>query len=160
MLIVDGDPGHTPTVPAGLTVSSRAEAHKQLLRPWGQAINSLTIFAVLLWVVAAAIVGSALYLSAIERTRDFAVFRATGSTTRALVAGLLAQAAVLTSASGVLAIVIAVAISPVFPLPVTVTLSQMVVTLVVSIVVGLFAAMTGLRRAVSVEPALAFAGRT
>ena len=40
---------------------------------------------ILLWIVAACIVGSIVYVSAIERTRDFAVFKATGASNGSLV---------------------------------------------------------------------------
>ena len=46
------------------------------------------MIAVLLWIVAALIVGSVIYLSALERTRDFAVFKAVGVSTRSVIAGL------------------------------------------------------------------------
>ena len=55
-------------------------------------MSSITIMAVLLWVVAALIVGSVIYLSALERLRDFAVFKAIGVPTRTSLAGLAMQA--------------------------------------------------------------------
>ena len=57
-------------------------------------MNSITIVAVLLWVVAALIVGSVIYLSALERLRDFAVFKAIGVPTRNIAAGLAMQAVI------------------------------------------------------------------
>ena len=60
----------------------RDGAVADLLRPLKVAVNSITIVAILLWVVAALIVGSVIYLSALERLRDFAVFKAIGVPTR------------------------------------------------------------------------------
>ena len=48
----------------------------------------MSLMAGLLWVVAAMIVGSMIYMSALERTRDFAVFKAVGVPTRSILAGL------------------------------------------------------------------------
>jgi putative ABC transport system permease protein len=65
-------------VPDGYRAIDRAGAIGDLLRPLKVARDSITIVAVMLWVVAALIVGSVIYLSAIERLRDFAVFKAIG----------------------------------------------------------------------------------
>jgi putative ABC transport system permease protein len=66
--------------------------------------------------VAAGIIGSIVYLSALERQREFAVLKATGAANRSLLAGLALQAVLLSAAAA------------------------------------------GLRRAVGVQPALAFGG--
>ena len=57
-------------------------------------MNSITIVAIMLWIVAALVVGSAIYLSALERLRDFAVFKAIGVPTRDIAGGLALQAIV------------------------------------------------------------------
>jgi putative ABC transport system permease protein len=153
MLIVDGDVG---PMPPGLIAQTRDEARRQLLRPLHNSQASLQLMAVLLWIVAAAIVGAGLYLSAIERTKDFAVFKATGARTGDIAAGLAVQAATLTVAASVAAVVLAMVLAPLFPLPVTIPVSQAVQTLLVAVVVGLVASIAGLRHAASVGPALAF----
>jgi putative ABC transport system permease protein len=147
-----------PVAPPGLAVSTRDQAADQLVRPFRQAITSLALLAVILWAVAAAIVGSSLYLTVIERTRDFAVFRATGTTTRSLVVGLTVQALALTLTAALAAIGLALVLAPLFPLPITVTGVQMGLVVVVAVGVGLVASIAGLRRAIRVEPALAFGG--
>jgi putative ABC transport system permease protein len=108
--------------------------------------------------VAATIIGSVLYLQAIERTRDFAVFKATGTSTAAIGAGLALQAVVLSLAAAVLAAIIGVIIAPFFPMHVEIPASGFVMLPVVTVVVGLLASLIALRRSVSVEPALAFGG--
>ena len=153
MIVVDGD---VPEVPAGLIAQTRPEAREQLLRPLHNSEASLQLMALLLWLVAAAIVGAGLYLSAIERTRDFAVFKATGAKTTDIAAGLAVQAATLTVASSIVAIVVAWVLAPLFPLPVAIPVSQMLLTVAVAVVVGLVASIAGLRHAAAVGPALAF----
>ena len=54
---------------------------------------------IMLWIVAACIIASVLYLQAMERTRDFAVFKATGTSTMAIGMGLALQAVVLSLAA-------------------------------------------------------------
>ena len=69
----------TADLPAGLTAFDADGALTDLLRPLGDAIRSIDFVRVLLWIVAACIIGSIVYLTALERTRDFAVFKAVGT---------------------------------------------------------------------------------
>lgn len=156
MILVESDT--PPAVPAGITLTSRDNAADNLIEPFRSAVTSLTLLTFLLWVVASLIVGSSLYLTAIERTRDFAVFRATGTTTRNLAIGLGAQALALTMTAGVLSIGLATLMAPLFPLGLVITGSSMALVIVASCGVGLIASVAGLRRAVRVQPALAFGG--
>ena len=75
-----------------------------MLRPLKQSIRSIDILQLLLWIVAAMIIGSVIYLSALERGRDFAVMKATGSSSRSLLAGLSIQAILLSLAAAIVAI--------------------------------------------------------
>jgi putative ABC transport system permease protein len=149
----------SPTQPVnGLRTMTKAEAGTDLLRPLQNAAQSIDFVKVLLWIVAACIIGSIVYLSAMERTRDFAVFKATGTSNGALGAGLALQAVVLSIAAAVIASVLATLLAPFFPLPVEIPTSAYLLLFVIAIVVGLLASLAGLRRAVKVEPALAFGG--
>jgi putative ABC transport system permease protein len=151
--------GTGPThVPTGLAIVSNADARNDLLRALGSARSSITLMALLLWLVAAMIVGSVIYVSVLERQRDFAVFKATGMSTRSILFSLAAQASVLSLVAALIGIVVAVLIQPLFPLPVTLTIRALFLLPVVAVLVGSLASFFGLQRAVSVEPALAFAG--
>ncbi len=149
----------TPTASVdGLRFMTPAEAKTDILRPLQNVAQSINFVKVLLWVVAACIIGSIVYLSAMERTRDFAVFKATGTSNGALAGGLAMQAVILSVAAALLAAVLATLIAPVFPLPVEIPTSAYLLLFAIAIVVGLLASLAGLRRAVKVEPALAFGG--
>ena len=78
--------------PAGTTALTNAQVESDLNRPLAGGVQSIVVTAVLLWLIAAGIIGLIVYLSAIERTRDFAVFKATGAPTRVIVGGLMLQA--------------------------------------------------------------------
>ena len=65
-------------LPEDYQTVDKAAGVNDLLRPVKVAVGSITIVAVLLWIVAVLIVGSVVYLSALERLRDFAVFKAIG----------------------------------------------------------------------------------
>jgi putative ABC transport system permease protein len=112
----------------------------------------------LLWIVAAMIIGSVIYLSALERGRDFAVMKATGSSSRSLLAGLSIQSVLLSLAAAVLAIGVARLLRPLFPIPLAIPMRAVLLLPLIALVVGLLASVSAIRRAVSVDPALAFGG--
>lgn len=145
-------------VPAGLEARSRDETRVGLLRPLDGAISSIRLTQLLLWLVAALVIGSVVYLSAMERARDFAVYKATGWSTRTLASGLALQAVLLSVGASLLGIAVAHALVPVFPIAFTIPLSAVLLLPVVGALTGLVACVTGLRRAVGVDPALAFGG--
>ena len=145
-------------LPPGLIMRTPEETEADLLRPLGNAIQSLDLTQLLLWFVAALIIGSVVYLSALERLRDFAVFKATGWSSRGLLAGLAMQAVALSLAAAVLALAVSRLLVPAFPLTIAIPPRAMLLLPVVALAVGLVASVAGLRRAVTVEPALAFGG--
>ena len=150
--------GTPEQIPAGYRAVDRAGAIDDLLRPLKVAVNSITIVAVLLWVVAALVVGSVIYLSALERLRDFAVFKAIGVPTRNIAAGLAMQAVVVALLAALVGAGLSMLLGPLFPMQVIVPVQAFVALPVVAIVIGLIASASGLHRAVSVDPALAFGG--
>jgi putative ABC transport system permease protein len=151
-------PSRPANLPAGLRIRSNSEVKSDVLRPLNDAVASISFVRVLLWIVAATIIGSVLYLQAVERTRDFAVFKATGTSTAAIGAGLALQAVVLSLAAAVLAALLAVVLAPMFPMDVEIPTSAFVLLPVVTVVVGLLASLIALRRTARVQPALAFGG--
>lgn len=150
--------GSLERVPNGYRAVDRAGAIADLLRPLKVAVNSITIVAVLLWIVAALIVGSVVYLSALERLRDFAVFKAIGVPTRSVMAGLALQAVIVALAAALVGAGLSLLLGPLFPMQVIIPTTAFVALPVVAVVIGLIASAAGLRRAVSVDPALAFGG--
>jgi putative ABC transport system permease protein len=145
-------------VPNGYQVIDRAGAIADLLRPLKVAVNSITIVAIMLWIVAALIVGSVIYLSALERLRDFAVFKAIGVPTGSILAGLALQAIVVALCAALVGAGLSGLLGPLFPMQVIVPVQAFIALPVIAVVIGLIASAAGLRRAVSVDPALAFGG--
>jgi putative ABC transport system permease protein len=150
--------GSLVQIPDGYRGIDRAGAIDDLLRPLKVAVNSITIVAILLWVVAALVVGSVIYLSALERLRDFAVFKAIGVPTRNIAAGLAMQAVVVALLAALVGAGLSMLLGPLFPMQVIVPVQAFIALPVVAVVIGLIASATGLHRAVSVDPALAFGG--
>ena len=151
-------PRRVLVAPAGLRVVSNAQARDDLHRTTKSGSDTVSFLNVLLWIVAAGIVASIVYLNALERTRDFAVLKATGSSNRSIVGGLAVQATVLTLLAAILAVGIAFALKPGFPFPVTLSGGSVAKIVVVAVAVGLVASLVGVRRAVTTDPAIAIGG--
>jgi len=145
-------------VPATLQSMTLSQVRTDLDRPSKNGKATIQFLNTLLWLVAAGIIASIVYLSVLERVRDFAVFKATGASSRALYGGLALQAVLLSVTAALVAAVIARLLAPGFPFAVELRGADVVRLLVVALVVGLVASLVGLRRAVGVDPALAFGG--
>lgn len=145
-------------MPNGFRTVDRAGAVEDLSRALNGARRAMTLMAGLLWVVAALIVGSMIYVSAIERTRDFAVFKAVGVPSRSILGGLAVQAVIVAVLAAVLGGVLSVLLGPLFPMRVDIPTAAFVALPILAVVIGLLASVAGLRRAVTVDPALAFGG--
>ena len=150
--------GRPGSLPAGLTLMTDAQVTKDLARPLGQSAQTLTMINGLLWLTAAGVIGSIIYMTALERQRDVAVLKATGASTRSLLGGLAFEALVLAVTAAVIASVLALLLEPLFPFPVEIPVKAYVKLVVVAVVVGLIASAAGGRRISHVDPALAFGG--
>lgn len=150
--------GGPKIAPAGLRVMSERQVEADLLSPLANAEKSMSNTRILLWIVAAVIVGGVMYMSALERVRDFAVLKAVGAPSRVLVVGLVAEAMIACAAAAGLAIIVAGLLRPTLPLPVTFTTATYEALPVVAVAVGVIASLAGIRRAVRTDPAAAFGG--
>lgn len=150
-----GNPGPPPTE---FRIVDRAGAIDDMVRPLRGANQAMSLMAGLLWAVAVLIVGSVIYLSALERTRDFAVFKAVGVASRSIMAGLAMQAVTVALLAAVLGAGLSLLLGPLFPMRCDVPTVAFVALPIVAVAVGLLASVAGLRRAVNVDPALAFRG--
>jgi putative ABC transport system permease protein len=154
-IVVRGDLAQPPP---GTRTLSNAQVISDLKRPMKSASGTIYMLCVLLWFVAAGIIASIIYVQTIERTRDFAVFKATGVTGRVIASGLAFQAIVLAVLAAVVAALLSKILGPIMPMAVETPSSAYALLLGVSVVIGILASLVGLRRAVSVDPALAFGG--
>jgi putative ABC transport system permease protein len=152
---------HSPrpgAMPAGWRLISADTARDDTLRLLANATKSIDLVKGLLWIVAALVVGSVVFLSTIERTTEIAVCKAIGVSTGGLAASLAVQAIVISLLSSIVGVLIALAVAPVFPLHVYLTVGAAALLPAIATLVGLAASVFGLRRAVRIDPALAFGG--
>ncbi|MBY5162971.1 FtsX-like permease family protein [Salsipaludibacter albus] len=152
--LTTADPGPVD----GATVLTAQEVGDDALGPLESAVASIDLIRALLWTVAAIVVGAVVYLSALERERDFAIMKAVGAGARPLMGGLALQSILVAVLAAALAAVVATLVEPVFPLAVRVPDYAYVQVPLVAAVVGLLAALVGIRRVNGIDPAAAFAG--
>ena len=145
-------------VPAGLTVLTTPEVEHDNLTPLSGAIASINSFKYLMWVVAAIIVAALLYVSALQRVRDFAVLKALGSSSLLLFESLAVQAVTVTLLAAALGAIVGSFLGAFFAQPVVIPGSAFAVLPVIAIVVGLVSSLVAVRRATSADPAAAFGG--
>ena len=151
----------TPTEPVSdLSVLTSDQVEEDTLHAMKDAISSIDNSRALMWVVAAIIVAALMYVSALERLRDFAVLKSLGSSSRLLFFGVAVQAVTITLLAAVFAVGASQLIKPMFALPIAVPASAFVVLPVIAILVGLLSSLVALRRAIAVDPSSAFAAAT
>jgi len=149
----------TPTaVPAGLVALTTAQVQQASLAQMATAVSSINNSKLFMWAIAAVIVASLVYVTALERTRDFAVLKALGASSGALYVGLAFQAVLVALIAAGFAAVLAQFMIGVFSQPVDFPPIAYVEMPLSAVLVGLLASLVALRRAVGADPAKAFAG--
>jgi putative ABC transport system permease protein len=149
--------GTPKSLPHNLTLLTNKDARDDVLRQLGDPIRSIDIVQFLLWIVAGVIIGAVVYLSSIERTRDFAVLKAIGSSSGKLYVGLATQAVAVALIASGLGNLFAPLLGKFIPIPLAIPGFSRLLLPAVAIAVGLVASLAGLRSAVRVDPAQAFA---
>jgi putative ABC transport system permease protein len=109
--------------------------------------------------VVAIIVAALIYVSALQRVRDFAVLKALGSSSTVLFGSLCLQAVVVTLLAAALGAAASSAMTGIFPLTVTVDAFTYITLRVIAVAVGVLSSLVALRRATGADPAAAFGGR-
>jgi len=154
-VITDGSPQQAPE---GLDLLTSKDVIADLNRVAKSGTQTIDFINILLWIVAVGIVGSVIYISVLERTRDLAVFKATGARTRSLFAAIATEAVPLMLVATAVAIVLARLLQAGFPFTIVWKSSDFIRLVVLGVLTGLLAGLIGLRRAAKTDPALAFRG--
>jgi len=142
----------------GFRVMTNAEVQTDALRTMGDAIESVDTTRAFMWAVAAVIVAGLMFVSALERVRDFAVLKAMGASSLYLFRSVAAQAVVVALLAAAIGALLSNLLAPMFALPIAIPTTAFLVLPVIALVVGLLSSLAGLRRAVAADPALAFSG--
>ena len=150
--------GIPTTVPPGLEVLTNQAVEQSDLAHLSGAISSINNSKIMMWLVAAIIVAALLYVSALQRVRDFAVLKALGASSRALFGSLALQAVVVTLLAAALAMVACNFMGGLFHQPVVVPGTAFATLPAIAVAVGLIASLVALRRVTGADPAAAFGG--
>jgi putative ABC transport system permease protein len=152
-LVTTGTPR---AVPAGLVVLSPPTVVADTVAQLKTGVQSIDNSRSLMWIIAAAIVASMLYVAALERKRDFAVLKALGASSRTLFMSLVLEAVAVTLLAALLAELLASLLTRTFAQPVDITLDARLVLPLIAVVVGVVASIAALRRVTGADPATAF----
>ena len=150
--------GEVDAMPQGAKAMTADEVAADLLNPLDGAITSIDLVRALLWMVAAVIIGAVVYLSALERQRDFAVLKAMGAPNSALLGSLALQAVLVALSAVAVAAVIQIFLAPQFPLPVVVPARTFWQLPLLAVVMALAAGAVGMRKVLRSDPSQAFSG--
>ncbi len=150
--------GIPTALPPGLTWRTNQAIEQSSLQQMSSGISSINNSKVFMALIAGIIVASLVYVTALERSRDFAVLKALGASSATLFGGLALQATIVALLAALAATVLAQFMTGVFQQPVSIPSSAYLILPLVAIAIGLLASLIALRRAVSADPAQAFAG--
>jgi len=146
------------SLPPGLALLSNSQMETSTLAGMKAGVSSINNSRIFSWVIAALIVAALIYVTALQRTRDFAVLKSLGCSSVLLFWGLALQAVLVAMAAALMAMGLAGFMTGMFPQPVDIPASDYLVLPLSALAVGLLASLIALRRAVAVDPVLAFAG--
>jgi putative ABC transport system permease protein len=142
----------------GFMALTNAQVRADLGRPTAQVGGTIRLVALLLWLVAACIIGAIVYMSALERRGDFAVLKATGTPSSHLFIGLVLQAILMALVAAVIGLFVEIPMSSGSEIAVTLSPSNYLAVPIVAVIVGIVASVLPARRAARVDPAIAFGG--
>ncbi|MGA2211057.1 MAG: ABC transporter permease [Acidimicrobiales bacterium] len=142
----------------GFTTLTDAQVRTDLGRPTAEADKTIQLIEVLLWFVAAGIIGAIVYLSALERRNDFAVLKAVGTPSMYLFTGLVIQSIAMALGAAAIGILVEIPMAGGSQMAVRLSTSDYLAVPVVAVIVGVVASVFPARRAASIDPAVAFGG--
>jgi putative ABC transport system permease protein len=154
-IITSRQPERAPT---GFSVRSDSEVQAATYTEVAPAVSSIQNTRLFMWFIAAVIVAALIYVTALERTRDFAILKALGSSSVVLFASLALEAVLVSLIAAAVAAGLANLMTGVFSQPVDIPISAFLSLPLAAIAVGLVSSLAAVRRAVSADPSSAFAG--
>ena len=150
--------GVPASAPHGLSIVPATTIEEQTQQTLSAAAASLVSARTLMWLIAALIVAALIYVSALQRVRDFAVLKALGTSSRMLFGSLCLQAVIVTFLAAGFGASICTLMKGIFKQPVAIPASAFVTLPLVAVAVGVLASLVALRTATRADPAAAFGG--
>ncbi len=163
-ILVDGQPIVTGAlldrpvepIPTGMKELTATDVGDDGLVPLEGAISSVGLTQALLWLMTLIIIAAVIYVSALERTRDFAVLKAVGADDRMLGATLVIQGVLITLLAVAIGAVLQLFLAPVFPMTIRVPGRAFWQLPLGGVIVAIAAGIAGARKAANTPAAEAF----
>ena len=147
----------TPTsTAAGYTTLTSSQVVNNTLDSLSSATSSLDSSRLLMWIVAGIIISALLYVSALQRVRDFAVLKALGSNSASLFGSLATQAIIVSLIAALFGAILSNFLGGIFSQPVAIPLEAYLTLPAIAVIVGLLSSLVALRRVTGADPASAF----
>lgn len=143
-------------VPEGYKAMTPDETSADSVRPMEVTMSALRLIALLLWAAGTVLIGAFVYVSAIGRLRDFAVMKALGGSGMQLLRGVAVQSLLLALSAAALGALLANLYIPRFPVHLDPPNAAYVQLTALAAASGLLGSLGGIRKAVRVDPAVAF----
>jgi putative ABC transport system permease protein len=164
-ILQDGNPvatavlvrGRLGPLPEGYKSLTPKETWTDAVRPVEVMMSALRLVGLLLWAAATVVIGAVVYVSALERLRDFALVKALGGTSLDVLGSVAVQSGLLALAAAALGAGLATLYIPRFPFYVNPPNAAYLQLAGLAAGSGLLASVAGIRKAVRVEPSVAFA---
>ena len=152
-IVTTGTP--TSTAPGYTTLTSH-QVVQNTLDSLSSATSSIDNSKILMWIVAGIIISALLYVSALQRVRDFAVLKALGSNSASLFGSLATQAIIVSLIAALFGAVLSKFMGSIFSQPIAIPLNAYLTLPAIAVVVGLLSSLVALRRVTGADPASAF----
>jgi len=113
----------------------------------------------LLWIASGLIVAMITYVTTTEKSREIGVLKAIGASDKYVVSMILKQVLVTTVLGVIFGILLAIVMAKYFPIMVLITVREPLLVAVITIAVCSYGGYVAAKRAVAVDPMIAFRGR-
>ena len=144
-------------LPDGYKAMTPAETSADSVRPMEVTMSALRLIALLLWAAGTVLIGAFVYVSALGRLRDFALVKALGGSSMQVLRSVVFQSLVLALAAGSTGALLTNVFLPRMPVYLDPPNAAYLQLFVLAAASGVLASIGGIRRAVRVDPAVAFA---
>jgi putative ABC transport system permease protein len=143
--------------PPGYKVMTPRDTWIDAMRTTSNVMRTAQYISFLLWIAGTVLMGAVVYVSALERTRDFAVLKALGGSSGRLWGGIVLQSLLVAAFAAAMGSVAAAAVSDKLPARIFIPGAAFFQLAVLAAVAGVLASIGGVRKAVRIDPAIAFA---
>ncbi len=143
-------------LPDGLKLMTPDDVGEDIFGQVKDTSDALETVSWLLWIAATSLMGAVVYLTAMDRLRDFAVIKAHGGSTTSLLGSLIFEAIIVAVIAASAGIVLQRLVEPLFPFSIDPPEGAYVRLAVVSVAAGIVASIGAVRRAARVDPVVAF----